>query len=147
MFAVGRYPTLCSCGRRCISGLPPSWAACQSRLPFLSRPGPERASKGVVGGEGEHSRKRQRQNRVDAGVAEHGDGGPPQRAGAGPLAEPAVVRALRRARRLPPPAPALPVDRPEAHHVRQNRAELHDEDPQVVQPEPVALVLLRDPAL
>ena len=89
-------------------------------------------------------RERKRQHRVDAGVAQHGGRGAAERAGAGSLAEAAVVGALSASL---PPAPALPPDRVEADRVRQDRAELHDEDPEVVQPEPVALVLLRDPAL
>ena len=90
------------------------------------------------------SRERKRQNRVDAGIAQHGGGGAAERAGTGSLAEAAVVGALSASL---PPAPALPPDRVEADRVRQDRAELYDEDPEVVQSEPVSLVLLRDPAL
>ena len=89
------------------------------------------------------SRERKRQNRVDAGIAQHGGGGAAERAGTGSLAEAAVVGALAG----PPPASALPPDRVEPRHVREDRAELHDEDPEVVQSKPVSLVLLRDPAL
>ena len=89
------------------------------------------------------SRERKRQNRVDAGIAQHGGGGAAERAGTGSLAEAAVVGALAGS----PPASALPPDRVEPRHVREDRAELHDEDPEVVQSEPVSLMLLRDPAL
>ena len=89
------------------------------------------------------SRERKRQNRVDAGIAQHGGGGAAERAGTGSLAEAAVVGALAG----PPPASALPPDRVEPRHVREDRAELHDEDPQVVQPEPIVLMLFGYPAL